>query len=412
MTRKCPTCGGDGIVYSEASAAIDVERRLRALAAGSRAQAFRVELADPIASALVGPGARRLIELEALTKKRFFLEGKPETHLDHFVVLSEGKLADLAPPAPVEEDAEVMLQLVEVDRYDGAAAVGKLDGLDVVVADAASLVGKRIKVRVERVLDGRAYAVAIRKTQGGARAADRRRRGREADAQASGAEGRERSPREVRACCGGARSRRGAEADDEARGARGRDRRRGRRRRAEEASPRRRRQPKKKTRRGSRGGRKRKKPPATAGGSGRRRSAPEESSEASRGVTIHVPATISAATARRSRRRRRPPSPSPEATEEPTAAEAPRKRRRGSDEPRPRGGGFADGAEQPRRRRRRGSRGGKNRKKKPAAASPRTAPRRLPTAEPAAEPRIRPRKTATSTTSRCPSGPTSSSPKR
>src|SRR6185295_14444446 len=123
MTRKCPTCGGDGIVYSEASAAIDVERRLRALAAGSRAQAFRVELADPIASVLVGPGARRLVELEALTKKRFFLEGKPETHLDHFVVLSEGKLADLAPPAPVGEDAEVMLQLVEVDRYDSAAAV-------------------------------------------------------------------------------------------------------------------------------------------------------------------------------------------------------------------------------------------------------------------------------------------------
>src|SRR5207302_10155064 len=161
----CPTCGGDGIVYSEASAAIDVERRLRALAAGSRAQAFRVELADAIASALVGPGARRLIELEALTKKRFFLEGKPETHLDHFVVLGEGKLADLAPPAPVGEDAEVMLQLVEVDRYDGAAAVGKLDGLDVVVADAASQVGKRIKVRIERVLDGRAYAVAIRKTK-------------------------------------------------------------------------------------------------------------------------------------------------------------------------------------------------------------------------------------------------------
>jgi len=100
-----------------------------------------------------------------LTKKRFFLEGKPQTHLDHFVVLSEGKLSDLAPPAPVAEDAEVMLQLVEVDRYDAAAAVGKLDGLDVVVADAASLVGKRVKVRVERVLDGRAYAVAVRKTK-------------------------------------------------------------------------------------------------------------------------------------------------------------------------------------------------------------------------------------------------------
>ena len=95
------------------------------------------------------------------TKKRFFLEGKPETHLDHFVVVSEGKLADLAPPAPVGGGrGDRCSQLVEVDRYDGAAAVGKLDGLDVVVADAASLVGKRVKVRVERVLDGRAYAVA------------------------------------------------------------------------------------------------------------------------------------------------------------------------------------------------------------------------------------------------------------
>jgi ribonuclease G len=168
MTRKCPTCGGDGIVYSEASAAIDVERRLRTLAAGTRSQAFRVELADSIASTLVGPGARRLVELEALTKKRFFLEGKPGLHLDHFVVLAEGKLADLAPEAPVAEGAEVMLQLVEVDRHDSAAAVGKLDGLAVVVADAASLVGKRQRVRVERVLDGAAYAVLMRKTKASA----------------------------------------------------------------------------------------------------------------------------------------------------------------------------------------------------------------------------------------------------
>src|SRR5215470_18801921 len=122
MTRKCPTCGGDGIVYSEASAAIDIERRLRALAAGSRSQAFRVELAAPIASALIGPAATRLIELESLTKRRFFLEGKPDTHLDHFVVLAEGKLADLTPPAPVAEGAELQLELVEVDRHDGGSA--------------------------------------------------------------------------------------------------------------------------------------------------------------------------------------------------------------------------------------------------------------------------------------------------
>jgi len=247
MTRKCPTCGGDGIVYSEASAALDVERRLRALAAGSRAQAFRVELADTIASALVGPGARRLIELEALSKKRFFLEGKPETHLDHFVVLSEGKLADLAPPTPVGEESETMLQLVEVDRYDATAAVGKLDGLDVVVADAASLVGKRLKVRVERVLDGRAYAVLVRKTkdapepltaEGEAEKPTRKPPARRGAAVAKDAE-----PEEVEEPVSADASE--VEAEETAE--------------VEEAP-----KPKKKTRRGSRGGRNRKKKPATA----------------------------------------------------------------------------------------------------------------------------------------------------
>jgi ribonuclease G len=161
MTRKCPTCGGDGIVLSEHSAAVEVERKLRALAAGSRAQAHRVEVAPEVAAILVGPGASRLMAIEESTKRRFFLEAKPHTHLDHFLVLGEGKLADVAPHAPVEEGAELRLDLVEIGRHDVHAAIGKVDGLDVCVGDAAQLVGKKVKVRVERVLDGTAYASLV-----------------------------------------------------------------------------------------------------------------------------------------------------------------------------------------------------------------------------------------------------------
>ncbi len=364
MTRKCPTCGGDGIVYSEASAAIDVERRLRALAVGSRAQAFRVELADPIASVLVGPGARRLIELEALTKKRFFLEGKPETHLDHFVILSEGKLADLAPPAPVAEDAEVMLQLVEVDRYDGAAAVGKLDGLDVVVAEAASLVGKRVKVRVERVLDGRAYAVAIRKTkaapepltaEGEAEKPTRKPPARKGATVAKESEPAAEEPVAAEEAAEEAQE----DADEtpevvaEPDGA------------SAEVSP-----PaptaKKRTRRGSRGGRKRKKTPATAGAAAAS-GASEESSEPSRGVTIHIPGDDLGRDGKAEPVEEAPAESGPEATEEPTTV------------------GAAEEAPKPAKKKtRRGSRGGKNRKKKPAAASQNGA-EAVVDAEPAAE---------------------------
>jgi ribonuclease G len=158
MTRKCPTCGGDGIVVSEQSAAVEIERRLRALTAGSRSQAYRVEVAAKAASILIGPGASRLMELEAQTKRRFFLEPKADVHNDHFLVLAEGKLVDLAPEAPVEEGAELELKLVEVALHDVNAAVAKVDGLDVCVGGAAGLVGKKVKVRIERVLNGLSYA--------------------------------------------------------------------------------------------------------------------------------------------------------------------------------------------------------------------------------------------------------------
>ena len=161
LTKKCPTCAGDGIVVSEASAALEVERRLRTLAAGSRAQAFQVEVNPKTMSLLLGKGGSRLAEIEEASKKRFFLAPKEGVHSDHAAVLAEGKLADLQPPAPIAEGTEVNLKLVEVDKHDAGSAVGKLDGIDVVVGGAAKLVGKKAKVRVERVLDGVAYATAL-----------------------------------------------------------------------------------------------------------------------------------------------------------------------------------------------------------------------------------------------------------
>jgi ribonuclease G len=161
MTKKCPTCGGDGIVLSETSAAVEIERRLRALTSASRHQAYRVEVAAKVASILIGPGAARLQELEKQTRRRFYLKPKQDTHLDHFLVLAEGKREELASTAPVAEGAKIELKLVEVGLHDADAGVGKLDGLEVCVANAAKQVGKKVDVQIERVLDDAAYATLV-----------------------------------------------------------------------------------------------------------------------------------------------------------------------------------------------------------------------------------------------------------
>ncbi len=161
LTRPCPVCAGDGIVYSEDSSAVDLERRLRQLALGSRSKAFRIEVNAKVASLLIGPSASRLVEIEERSKRRFFLELVESGTLDHFVVLAEGAIEEVRPTAPVEEGAEVELTLVEVGLFDSQAAVGKVGDYEVNVPAAAKLVGKKVKARIERALATGAYASLV-----------------------------------------------------------------------------------------------------------------------------------------------------------------------------------------------------------------------------------------------------------
>jgi ribonuclease G len=162
ITRKCTVCGGDGVVLSETSAAVDVERHLRALAASApRTKAFKVELNAKVASILIGPGASRLAAIEEETRRRFLIESREDVPTGHFEVLGKGTLESLQPETPVQEGKQVELKLVEVALHDVNAGVGKLDGLAVCVSDGARLVGKKAKVRIERVLNGTAYATLV-----------------------------------------------------------------------------------------------------------------------------------------------------------------------------------------------------------------------------------------------------------
>ncbi len=165
MTRRCPTCDGDGIVVSDQTVAMGVERRLRALAAagaGSRVQGYRVAVHPRTLALLAGPGGARLAALEETTRRRFFLvEARGHVHGDHFEVLAEGRLDDLRPETSLEEGAELEVKLVEVGLHDPTAGVAKVDGVEIVVAGAARLVGKKATVQVGRALEGQAFATLV-----------------------------------------------------------------------------------------------------------------------------------------------------------------------------------------------------------------------------------------------------------
>jgi ribonuclease G len=315
LTKRCPTCAGDGIVVSEASAAVEAERKLRALAGASRTGAFRVELNAHVASILIGPAAARLRAIEERTKRRFFIVGKEGVPANHFKELERGPVAKLQPEGGLGEEQERQVKLVEVGLHDPSAGVAKHGETPIYVAGAAGVVGKRVKVRITRVLDGVAYAELVGApgaaaeppitAEALAEKPTRARRSRTAKPKAKTAAepvAEEEVAEE-------------AVAEEPA---------------AEEAPAPDGEQPKrKKTRRGSRGGRKRKKKPTVAAAEPSENGEPPETP-----VLIHVP-----------------------------------DRQLGSEAA---NGETADGAAPKKKRTRRGSRGGR-RRKKPAAAQADTA---------------------------------------
>ncbi len=160
LTSRCPICEGDGFVVSDATHALEIERRLRVLAKGSRVQAFHVAVHPRVLPLIVGPGGTRLEAVETAARRRFFLSPAENghVHLDHFDVLGQGKLDALRPTTPVEEGASIELKLVEVGLHDATAGVGKVGDYEVVVAGGAKLVGKKVKLLVGRALEDMAYA--------------------------------------------------------------------------------------------------------------------------------------------------------------------------------------------------------------------------------------------------------------
>jgi ribonuclease G len=161
MTRTCPTCDGEGVILSEETVAIKVERRLRDLVAEQPApEAYLIQTHPAVARLLLdGPG-RPLLALEDEVDKRFFFEGTEALPLDYFAVAMEGTLDEVEQRAlPFQPGEELLVKIEEPHMYDEDDAVAKIDGYVISVAAAGRFIGERKLVRIEKV--GRTSADAV-----------------------------------------------------------------------------------------------------------------------------------------------------------------------------------------------------------------------------------------------------------
>ena len=162
MNKTCPTCEGEGVVRSEETIAIDVERRLRKLVKGSKSEAFLVQVHPRVAAILIGGGGKPLRELEEATGKVFHFHGTEGSALDTFAITEEGTRDDVEHRAlPFKQGEEVLIRIEEPHMYNIDDAIAKIDGYVISISGAAPFVGEKVLVRIDEVKRTAAYASVI-----------------------------------------------------------------------------------------------------------------------------------------------------------------------------------------------------------------------------------------------------------
>jgi ribonuclease G len=165
MTKACPTCSGEGVVLSEETIAIEVERKLREIESAS--EAFLVQVHPRVAAILIGGGGKPLQELEQETGKHFHFEGSESIPLDSFSISAEGTRAEIEQRAlPFQEGEEVLIEIEEPHMYNDDDAIAKIDGYVIAISGGGPFIGERKLIRINEVKRTAAYASLV--TENGA----------------------------------------------------------------------------------------------------------------------------------------------------------------------------------------------------------------------------------------------------
>ncbi|UJA20528.1 Rne/Rng family ribonuclease [Thermoleophilia bacterium SCSIO 60948] len=164
LTRKCPTCDGEGVIPSEETVAIDVLRKLHELVndpnrAGD--EAFLIRVNPKVAAELVREDSG-LLELEQESGRWFHFEGGDALPVDTFEVSDSGSREDIEQRAlPFQVGEEVLVTIEEPHMYDVDDAIARLDAYIVSVVGGGRHVGERRLVRIDSVARSSATASLV-----------------------------------------------------------------------------------------------------------------------------------------------------------------------------------------------------------------------------------------------------------
>ncbi|HEV2791820.1 MAG TPA: Rne/Rng family ribonuclease [Solirubrobacterales bacterium] len=152
LTAPCPTCGGEGVVLSAETVALEGLGKMRDIAGEhGDVEAFLIRVNPKVAHELTDADSG-LAELEEETGKRFHFEGGDALPIDTFELIESGSRGEIEERAlPFKVGEEVLVKIDEPHMYNADDAVARIDSYIVSVTGGGRFVGERKMVRIDEV---------------------------------------------------------------------------------------------------------------------------------------------------------------------------------------------------------------------------------------------------------------------
>jgi ribonuclease G len=152
LTAPCPTCGGEGVVLSAETVALEGLRKMRDIAAENpESEAFLLRVNPRVVRELTDPESE-LEDVEAATGKRFLFEGGDALPINSFELVESGSRTEIEERAlPFKVGEEVLVTIEEPHMYNADDAIARIDSYIVSISGGGPFVGQRKLVRIEEV---------------------------------------------------------------------------------------------------------------------------------------------------------------------------------------------------------------------------------------------------------------------
>jgi ribonuclease G len=163
LQQTCSCCEGTGYKYSLETQVAHAERRILKLGTDrSKDQALLIGVNPGIAALIIGPGGNHLNQLEKTMGKIIFIKGKEGLDLPEVQILAAGDLEYVQELAlPVKTGDVIELQVMESHLNNPVDGIARIEGYIVDIEGAGKMVGKKVKIKIEKTFKTYARAVLL-----------------------------------------------------------------------------------------------------------------------------------------------------------------------------------------------------------------------------------------------------------